>query len=168
MRRLVYALPLLALMACEDEKHVSHAPVFSGFRAVSAFADQIDLAHDLQAGDSIIVTAVQESKGEYIYEAQYRWSVDYTNGETGQSRTLGTKSSTVVYDADPSDPVVRFRLPDTIGTVRVNFTAEYQYSSATVTQIDGSKGGITVSGSTLMGRATGNRSYNVNRTSGSE
>lgn len=161
---MVYALPLLALMACEEEKHTSYAPIFSGFRAVSALADQIELKGELTAGDSIIVTAVQEKTGDYIYNAQYTWSVTYTNGETFKTRTLPVKyTKKVVYDNDKSDPTVRFRLPDTVGTINVGFNAQYDYSSATVILVKGSKGGITVTSSSLLGEANGSKTYSVKK-----
>ena len=134
--------------------------MFKGFELVSISNLNKPLTA-ISAGDSVRVTAQQSQVGDMLYEAAYTWKVDYKNGITGNERTLGTQTVKIVYDADKSDPFIRFRTPDTIGEINVTFTAEYQFSSATYTEINGEAGGSSVTSSSLMARASGKKRYQV-------
>lgn len=109
----------LAFMACEEE-HISTLPTFKGFRLEPTV---------WHSGDSITVTAVQQTPGDLLYKAVYKWSVACTD-------TTFTKTYSVVYDADKSDPFIGFRIPeDLTGKANINFSVEYSYSATPPTTI---------------------------------
>lgn len=86
----------MAFVACEEDKHICTLPSFAGFRIEPTVWN---------AGDSVTITAVQQSLGDLLYKAEYHWSVECTD-------TTFTKDYNVVYDADKSNPYIGIRLPD--------------------------------------------------------
>lgn len=118
LRTVVYITAVvMGVSACEEE-HVSSLPTFSGFRIEPLVWD---------SGDSVTITAVQSSLGDLLYKATYSWNVVC-------AKDTFTKKYEVVYDLDKSNPYIGFRLPDFfIGNqANISFTAEYNYTSASV------------------------------------
>lgn len=110
----LWAVSLLICTSCEDE-HNSVMPTFGGFRLEPVA---------WHSGDSVTVTAVQQSLGELIYRAKYSWKVECAG------TVLVDTTCTVVYDNDKSDPYVGVRLPENLtGRAEVTFKAEYNYSA---------------------------------------
>lgn len=143
------AVAVLALSACDDDKHVCTLPAFAGFR--------IEPVAGWNAGDSVTVTAVQSSLGDLLYKAEYSWSVVCDD-------TTFTKNYDVVYDLDKSDPYIGFRLPEGFSTTTatINFNVQYSYSATAPTSapagvhVDGLYGSIrTVAASQLYGMGSG-------------
>ena len=109
----------MAFVACEEDEHVCTLPSFAGFRIEPTVWN---------AGDSVTITAVQQSRGDLLYKAEYRWSVECAD-------TAFTKNYNVVYDADKSDPYIGIRLPyDFRGSMaKISFSARYSYSATAPT-----------------------------------
>ena len=60
----------MAFVACEEDKHICTLPSFAGFRIEPTVWN---------AGDSVTITAVQQSLGDLLYKAEYHWSVECTD-----------------------------------------------------------------------------------------
>lgn len=105
----------MAFVACEEDKHICTLPSFAGFRIEPTVWN---------AGDSVTITAVQQSLGDLLYKAEYHWSVECTD-------TTFTKDYNVVYDADKSNPYIGIRLPDDFRgrMAKINFSVQYSYSA---------------------------------------
>ena len=52
----------MAFVACEEDKHICTLPSFAGFRIEPTVWN---------AGDSVTITAVQQSLGDLLYKAEY-------------------------------------------------------------------------------------------------
>lgn len=141
-------------MACEDE-HYSVLPTFGGFRLEPTA---------WYSGDSVTITAVQQTYGDLIYRATYTWLVACTD-------TTFSKTYTVVYDNDKSDPYFGFTIPEGLtGSANISFKADYSYSSRAPQSIssgtnDGNSGllgNIRTTGSgQLYGRCNGSLSRTI-------
>ena len=109
----------MAFVACEEDKHICTLPSFAGFRIEPTVWN---------AGDSVTITAVQQSLGDLLYKAEYHWSVECTD-------TTFTKDYNVVYDADKSNPYIGIRLPDDFRgrMAKINFSVQYSYSATAPT-----------------------------------
>ena len=105
----------MTFVACEEDKHICTLPSFAGFRIEPTVWN---------AGDSVTITAVQQSLGDLLYKAEYHWSVECTD-------TTFTKDYNVVYDADKSNPYIGIRLPDDFRgrMAKINFSVQYSYSA---------------------------------------
>lgn len=146
---------LMALAACEDDKHICTLPAFAGFR--------IEPSAQWQPGDSVTITAVQSSLGDLLYKAEYHWSVVYGD-------TTFTRDYDVVYDAEKDDPYIGFRIPEgfTANSAEISFSVQYSYSATAPASAPsrGQGGGdlvgtiTTSSASQLYGRGSG--SYTLN------
>ena len=112
---ILFLFSLVGFISCDKEDYNSYVPTFKGFRITPS---------DPTIGDSITITAVQAKKGHLIYRATYTWEVKCQ----GTVMYNGTKK--VVYDNEPADPVIGFRLPDDapVGNYSVKFSANYQFS----------------------------------------
>ena len=112
---ILFLFSLVGFISCDKEDYNSYVPTFKGFRITPS---------DPTIGDSITITAVQAKKGHLIYRATYTWEVKCQ----GTVMYNGTKK--VVYDNEPADPVIGFRLPDDapVGNYSVKLSANYQFS----------------------------------------
>ena len=112
---ILFLFSLVGFISFDKEDYNSYVPTFKGFRITPS---------DPTIGDSITITAVQAKKGHLIYRATYTWEVKCQ----GTVMYNGTKK--VVYDNEPADPVIGFRLPDDapVGNYSVKFSANYQFS----------------------------------------
>ncbi len=144
----------MALAACGEDEHVCTLPSFAGFRISPVVWN---------AGDSVTITAVQQSLGDLLYKAEYRWSVECED-------TTFTKDYNVVYDADKSNPYIGIRLPDDFRgrTADISFSVQYSYSATAPQSAPGAPGGgqpgiygsiTTTAASQLYG--TGSGSYKL-------
>lgn len=115
-----------AICSCEKENGISIVPQFSGITCNPS---------QPMPGDSITLTAVQAQVGELINRTSYDWSFQYSyftgDGDAAQDTTV-TKSVSVVYDNNPSDPVIGFLVPANIASdLNVSIHANYALSGQT-------------------------------------
>ena len=115
MRLACLGAAAMTFVACEEDKHICTLPSFAGFRIEPTVWN---------AGDSVTITAVQQSLGDLLYKAEYHWSVECTD-------TTFTKDYNVVYDADKSNPYIGIRLPDDFRgrMAKIDFSVQYSYSA---------------------------------------
>lgn len=102
--------------SCEEKDYTSQMPTFSGFT----------LNMDAPSrGDSIVITAKQITKGKLINGTTYQWTIT-----DSRDSTVYTETQEVIYDHEPSDPVLGYRIPANARTGRytVSFYARYKYS----------------------------------------
>lgn len=102
--------------SCEEKDYTSQMPTFSGFT----------LNMDAPSrGDSVIITAKQITQGKLLNGTTYQWTITDSHDSTVYQET-----QEVVYDHEPSDPVVGYRIPADARTGRytVSFYAKYKYS----------------------------------------
>lgn len=156
---LLFLFALVTFVSCDDEDYSSYVPTFQGFR--------IDPSEPV-VGDSLTITAVQARKGHLIYRATYTWNIQC------MSTVMLNKTVKVVYDNEPADPVIGFRLPEDapVGNYTVKFTANYQYSGQGTTvnnggtyedPVEGVSGQINMVNSGLTeGNCSGTYSFVVN------
>lgn len=136
MRSLLSGFACCALLAaftsCEEKDFSSHMPVYSG----------IVLDKDVIApGDSVTFTAKQSTPGKLINGTNYTWTI-----KDSHDSTLYTVTQNVIYDYDPSDPVLGYRIPGDArtGTYTVSFSAYFKYSGqGTVVTGGGASSGAT-------------------------
>lgn len=113
---------LAAFSSCEEKDYTSRLPIFSGFV----------LSQDVLApGDSITITAKQATKGTLLNGTIYQWTIK----DVRDSVVLSEKQE-VIYDHQPDDPVIGYRIPADARTGRytVTFYAEYKYSGQSLEQ----------------------------------
>lgn len=114
------------LTSCEEKDYTSQMPVFSGFLL------NMDAP---QRGDSVTITAKQVTQGKLLNGTTYQWTITDSHDSIVYEET-----QEVIYDHDPSDPVVGYRIPEDARTGRytVNFYAKYKYSGQGVVMSGGS------------------------------
>lgn len=113
----VVALTMVSVFtSCEEKDYTSQMPTFSGFT----------LNMDAPSrGDSVIITAKQITQGKLLNGTTYQWTITDSHDST-----VYQEVQEVIYDHEPSDPVVGYRIPADARTGRytVNFYAKYKYS----------------------------------------
>lgn len=124
-------LLMIGLTSCEKTDHESVVPQFSSITCSPS---------TIKAGDSITVVAHQSVIGQLINSTTYKWSFTYKNPRNYTDTTV-VKTVQIVYDMNPNDPMMGFRIP--AGTPRSSLTvsihANYSLSGQTATgQIYGS------------------------------
>lgn len=119
-RYLLSGVALCSLLAvfssCEEKDYTSRMPVFAGFV----------LNMDAPTpGDSIVITAKQATRGTLLNGTTYQWTIT-----DSRDSTVYTETQEVIYDHQPSDPVIGYRIPNNARTGRytVSFYARYKYS----------------------------------------
>lgn len=138
-KQLIYSLTcclmlLMAFTSCEEDKHYSKLPTFSGFK----FSPGV-----IHSGDSVYVIAVQQTQGDLLYKAQYTWTVNMSGTDPIK------KDSVVIYDYDKSNPQFKFKVPEGVsGQLVVGFRARYHYSATAPEEI---RNGTKVEGQGLVG-----------------
>lgn len=149
----------LFLGSCDKEDYNSALPQFGGFKITPEPAS---------SGDSITIEAVQLKKGKLLYRAVYEWKVT-CNGEL----VYQPSTKTVVYDNTPSNPIIKFKMPENLsGECRVEYAGTYHYSgkapsiktnaNSNNTSQNPLKGSINVTQSgVLYGICKGNVSFDV-------
>lgn len=102
--------------SCEEKDYTSQLPTFSGFKLSKEV---------ISRGDSIVVTAKQISKGKLLNGTTYKWTIKDSNDST-----VYEDNQDIIYDHEPSDPVIGYRIPADARTGRytVSFYAKYKYS----------------------------------------
>lgn len=146
------------LGSCDNDDYNSVLPRFGGFNITPETPS---------SGDSITVQVVQLKKGKLLYKAIYEWKVT-CNGEL----VYQPSSKRVTYDDDPSNPVIKFKMPATLsGECRVEYAGTYYYSGSAPSMpatgnsnntSETNKGSINVVQSgTLYGVCKGSVSFNV-------
>lgn len=107
---------LAAFSSCEEKDYTSRMPVFSGF----VLSQEV-----LAPNDSITITAKQITKGTLLNGTIYQWTIK----DSRDSVVLSEKQE-VIYDYQPDDPVIGYRIPANARTGRytVSFYAKYKYS----------------------------------------
>lgn len=128
---------LAVFSSCEEKDYTSRMPVFAGFV----------LNMDAPApGDSIVITAKQATQGTLLNGTVYQWTIT-----DSRDSTVYTAKQEVIYDHQPSDPVIGYRIPNNARTGRytVSFYAKYKYSGKGDVLTGGSydQGGEGISGS---------------------
>lgn len=127
MKKLTFLLisfMVLAFAACNDDEKGSYPPTYQGFRYQPAV---------VHAGDSVVITAVQQKKGHYLNATNYTWSMTILVNNNGEAKSeeLNAKKHTNYGGIDSSDPEWRIMLPpNTIpGTYTCKFAAEWSNSA---------------------------------------
>ncbi len=112
------ALPMLT--GCEEDDYESRVPVFEGFLVTPA---------QPKGGDSVVFEAVQSQIGHLLYRADYTWTIRFSPGTGGGVARDTVIKRRVVYDNNPANPKVGFKLKDhEIGSLSATLVAEYSYS----------------------------------------
>lgn len=150
---------LLGFTACEKNNYDSYPPTWKGFTLNPS---------RVKAGDSFIVTAVQNEKGHLINATDYRWYLVVYKANNDRD-TLDTYSQHTNYDGlSNADPVAKLHVPagsDPSGMnvkYKVHFQAVYSYSGQGVGVASGDNynsqsysGSIHTTSGTLSGKAEG-------------
>jgi len=135
----------VAFISCKEDDGISIVPHFSSITCEPSSP---------APNDSITLTAVQDQIGNLINRTSYNWSFSYSyftgNGSEAKDTTV-TKSTTVVYDVNKSNPVMGFRVPEKIASdLSVSLDANYNLSGQT-------------EGGQIYGRATRSTKVYINR-----
>ena len=151
MKKLVNLLVMAVTMivvgtscSSDDDEFKSKVPVFSDITA------DRDVIYE---GQEVTFTAVQQKKGEYIYNAKYEWYADETE--------IGNYS--VVYDKNTSNPSYKIK-PSAPGRLSVKLVAIYYFSGkASNGSQSGKIGNMTVTSDwyPLKGTVTLKKDFNV-------
>lgn len=145
---LLGALALATLSGCSEDEYISRSPRFS-----DVTFENIDGSSTIYAGDRIVATAVQGTKGKYLNGTTYAWSVSPSD-DVQQKYKTGC-----IYDNESENPTDTIVFPSS-GTYTITLKATYKTSaegesvSATSTFESGSgtatySGGLTIQHVTL-------------------
>ncbi len=154
-------LLVLSVTACTETKG-SYPPVWKGFTYEPT---------SVTAGDSVVITAVQATKGKYLNKTTYSWSMTIkvvSDGETKDS-TLSYSATTNYGGTDNSDPQWALLIPENAvsGTYACSFKATWSNSAdgeggTYACQNDGTcSGSITSYSYTLYSNANGSFSLPI-------
>ncbi len=117
---LLCSLALPMLTGCEEDDYESRVPVFEGFLVTPA---------QPKGGDSVVFEAVQSQIGHLLYRADYTWTIRFNPGTGGGEARDTVIKRRVVYDNNPANPKMGFKLKDhEKGGLSATFEAEYSYS----------------------------------------
>ncbi len=127
---LLCLLSLPVFTACEeDEDYESRMPVFKGFKITPA---------QPKGGDSVVFEVLQSQIGHLLYRADYTWTIRFNPGQGGGEARDTVIKRRVVYDHNPANPKVGFKLKEhEIGSLSATFEAEYSYSGQAAQLISG-------------------------------
>lgn len=167
MKKILFLLAVIGLCfitSCHEEKN-SCPPVYQGFR--------IDPS-TVYAGDSVTITAVQQTKGRYLNATNYTWklTMKVKDGETESDTVLTDNIHTNYGGLDSSDPTWRVKIPSNAMTgansfATCFFTANFSNSADgmggmfNANTADGCIGSINSYSYTLYSTANGTCRFSI-------
>lgn len=120
-KKLLSALGIiLTFTCCSEEDYTSRPPVFS---EITIHSLEEGTPTVFYAGDKIVATAVQTTKGHLLNKTTYQWIISPTEGVDYSQKY----QSTVIYDVQSENPTDTIVI-NTPGEYNITFKAKYNAS----------------------------------------